>query len=153
MSAILDEALRAKIQLAGAAAENADVLAALVRSKLDVRADGVVKVLDGAGNVRIGRSPDFSDMTLDEWISEVASSKPSLFGKASLPSSKPASASPVDEWEAVKVARAADAARQHQVKAPTINPFAKGSINVTAQVVIQARDPVMAARLKAEAGE
>ena len=151
MSAILDEALRAKVQLAGAAAENSDVLAALVRSHLDVRSDGVVKVLDRVGNIRVGRSPDYADMTLDELVAEIATAKPALFGKGSTVPNKasttpPASTAPITE----KVLREA---REGKPDRPP-NPFVKGpGFNVTHQVLMQARDPAMAARLKAEAGE
>ena len=153
MTALIDEALKAKVQLAGAAAENADVIATLVRSKLDFRADGTVKVLDAAGNVRIGRSPDFSDMTIDELVAEIAATKPVLFGKASTTPSETSTTPPAEQNHTAKAIREAKEARHRRQSGPVENPFAKGSINVTAQVLMQARDPAMAARLKAEASD
>lgn len=151
MSALLDELLKAKVQLAGAAPENADVIANLLRSKLDVRPDGSVRVVDDKGNVRVGGAAGgFSDMTLDELVAETAAAKPAVFRKAEpVPASEKA---PTDE---TMTARAAREARERQVPPPSTgpqpNPFMRATWNLTAQALVQHRDPEQAERLKREA--
>lgn len=151
MSAILDELLKAKVQLAGAAAENADVLANLLRSRLDVRADGSVAVIDGNGNVRVGGGPSYGDMSLDEAVAELAAAKPTLFRKSELPPQS--ETPPVNEN---MTARAAREARERQATAPKTtgpesNPFTRRGWNVTMQVLMKHRDPDKASRLEQEA--
>ena len=89
-------------------------------------------------------------MTLNELVAEIATAKPSLFGKGSTVPSNTRVAPPIKETTTAKVLREA---RQGKLD-NSPNPFVKGpGFNVTHQVLMQVRDPAMAARLKAEAGE
>ena len=158
MTDMLLDLLQAKLEMAGAPKEASDVLAMLVRSKLAVLSDGAVKVLDDSGAHRIGSSPTFEDMTVDEYVAELAMAKPVLFGRSkpepeqqqSTPTAPPANETRTERAirESAELRRQAAAT---EAAKPKLNPWAEGAINKTMQVMIEAREPERAARLKAEA--
>lgn len=158
MTDLVNDLLRLKIEAAGAAADSSDVLATLLRSKLDVRSDGTVKVLGDGGSVRIGGGPHFADMTLDELVAETAAARPVLFGRskpAPIEAPRPATEPPAGETETAKAIRQGrerrEAAAAAKAPQPQPNPWHPDSLSVTQQVLISSRDPSRAARLKAEA--
>jgi len=150
---------------AGPLDEVKDLVEHQVRNRIRVDDDGNISVVDDNGAPRVSMRPGFPNMTLEELMDELKSSRPTLFHGSSKSESTESNGSHMDPanpfsrsgWNVTKQMELmmSDPAHAKKLQAErqvgSTNPFSKEGWNVTAQMEIMRSNPTRAAHLQAEA--
>ena len=132
-----DGAMRSELDRVKPLDDAVDALMLMAAQHVDmVEVDGelTARVVDRKGDPRLDAAG--APISIRDFMKELRDQRPSLFRPT---------------HTVTGMGTAGTAGARNAGGGTTNNPFAKGSINVTAQVLMQSRDPAMAARLKAEA--
>lgn len=146
------EAMAARLVQDGATPDSAHLLAGIVLDRLIYDAAGKATVLDAAGRPQVDELGQ--PVSVVAMMDGLRRNLPQFFTTPAKTSST-SSAQPAAETQTAKVLREAHErlARAEASKAAAEpNPWAKGSENVTRQIMLASRDPQRATRLRAEAG-
>ena len=145
MSAPSTAAMAARLVEEGARPDSAELLASMMLDKLAYPAHGGVPVVvdaNGKPSVTLTGAP----VSVADLLQGFRAALPELWADRTTTSA------PAPQTVTARVVAEDRENRMRQASPQPSNPWAKGSLNLTQQVLISSRDPERAARLKSEAG-